>query len=73
MNQDDFRKEAFREVLSRYEGKFSRDKGRQAAIARELGITPCAVSLWRVTGIPKSRIPYFKLAFPDLAIWEKAH
>ncbi len=39
---------------------------------RQLGSVTlrAVVTLWEKQGIPKSRIPYFKLKFPDLDIWK---
>ena len=39
--------------------------GGTAAVARICDVTPQAVSYWRKHGIPKSRMMYLVLRFPD--------
>lgn len=70
MNEN-LRTEAFHEVINQYQGSLWCERGRVATLAKSLGITTQAVWQWNKTGIPTSRIPYFKLKFPHLKVWEK--
>lgn len=40
--------------------------GGTAAIAELFGISDAAVSKWRVTGIPKARLMYLEVKYPEL-------
>lgn len=65
-----FRKKAFKKIVSQYEKQYQSERGVKSRIAQSLGLTRAAVTLWEKQGVPKSRIPYFKLKFPDLDIWK---
>lgn len=72
MNEKEFRRLAFKEIEKKYSGRNKEDWGRKTSIAKSLGITRGAVCQWEKCGVPKSRIPYFRLKFPDLEIWKAA-
>lgn len=45
--------------------------GGVCAVARICEITTPSVSSWRKIGVPRARLMYLKLKFPDLPIWQK--
>ena len=70
MNEREFRRLAFKEIAEKYSGKNKKEWGKKTAIAKSLGLTRAAICLWEKNGVPGSRIPYFRLKFPDLEIWK---
>ncbi|WP_304625549.1 hypothetical protein [uncultured Parasutterella sp.] len=56
------RKEVFYELLALY--------GSRINIARQFGVSPAAITRWGRDGVPKVRLPLFKLAFPQLKAWD---
>lgn len=56
------RKKAFEEL----EKKFST----LSEMAAYFGVTSPAISRWKRSGIPKSRVPYFMLKYPKLEAWK---
>lgn len=56
------RKKAFEEL----EKKFAT----LSEMAAYFGVTSPAISRWKRSGIPKSRVPYFMLRYPKLEAWE---
>ncbi len=56
------RKKAFEEI----EKKFATLN----AMAAYFGVTSPAISRWKRSGIPKSRVPYFMLKYPKLEAWK---
>ncbi len=70
MNDLNFRKQAFKAVVKQFEKQNQKERGTRASIAHSLGLSRSAVTSWEKKGIPRSRIPYFKLIFPKLTIWK---
>lgn len=56
------RKKAFEEL----EKQFST----LSEMAAYFGVTSPAISRWKRSGIPKSRVPYFMLKYPKLEAWK---
>lgn len=56
------RKKAFEEL----EKKFAT----LSEMAAYFGVTSPAISRWKRSGIPKSRVPYFMLKYPKLEAWK---
>ena len=56
------RKKAFEEL----EKKFAT----LSEMAAYFGVTSPAISRWKRSGIPKSRVPYFMLRYPKLEAWK---
>ena len=56
------RKKAFEEL----EKKFST----LSEMAAYFGVTSPAISRWKRSGIPKSRVPYFMVKYPKLEAWK---
>lgn len=56
------RKKAFEEL----EKKFST----LSEMAAYFGVTSPAISRWKRSGIPKSRVPYFMLRYPKFEAWK---
>ena len=56
------RKKAFEEL----EKKFST----LSEMAAYFGVTSPAISRWKRSGVPKSRVPYFMLKYPNLEAWK---
>ena len=44
--------------------------GGNAKVARLCDIKPQSVIDWKNNGIPRARIPYLKLKFPNLKAWD---
>lgn len=56
------RKKAFEEL----EKQFST----LSEMAAYFGVTSPAISRWKRSGVPKSRVPYFMLRYPKLEAWK---
>ena len=56
------RKKAFEEL----EKQFST----LSEMAAYFGVTSPAISRWKRSGVPKSRVPYFMLKYPKLEAWK---
>lgn len=39
-------------------------------MAAYFGVTSPAISRWKRSGVPKSRVPYFMLRYPKLEAWK---
>lgn len=66
----EIRRKAYEQIIAQYGNKDAPVWGRQIALARELGLSPAAVTKWKQIGIASSRIPYFMLRFPNLPVWD---
>lgn len=56
------RKKAFEEL--------ERNFSTLSEMAAYFGVTSPAISRWKRSGIPKSRVPYFMLKYPKLEAWK---
>lgn len=56
-------KKIFKELL--------REFGSQTKIAHEFGLSNAAITKWKKNGIPKVRMPYFRLAYPNFKVWKE--
>lgn len=66
----EIRRQAYDEIVNQYGDKDAPAWGRQIALARELGLSPAAITKWKQIGVASSRIPYFMLRFPHLQVWK---
>ncbi len=46
---------------------------KKTVIASTFGLSPSAITKWSKKGVPKVRIPYFRLAFPHFKAWKNLH
>lgn len=56
------RKKAFEELEKQFSSL--------SEMAAYFGVTSPAISRWKRSGIPKSRVPYFMLKYPKLEAWK---
>lgn len=56
------RKKAFEEIEKQF--------ATLTEMAAYFGVTSPAISRWKRSGIPKSRVPYFMLKYPKLEAWK---
>ena len=56
------RKKAFEELEKQFSSL--------SEMAAYFGVTSPAISRWKRSGIPKSRVPYFMLRYPKLEAWK---
>lgn len=56
------RKKAFEELEKQF--------ATLSEMAAYFGVTSPAISRWKRSGIPKSRVPYFMLRYPKLEAWK---
>lgn len=56
------RKKAFEELEKQF--------ATLSEMAAYFGVTSPAISRWKRSGIPKSRVPYFMLKYPKLEAWK---
>lgn len=56
------RKKAFEELEKQFSSL--------SEMAAYFGVTSPAISRWKRSGVPKSRVPYFMLKYPKLEAWK---
>lgn len=56
------RKKAFEELEKQFSSL--------SEMAAYFGVTSPAISRWKRSGVPKSRVPYFMLRYPKLEAWK---
>lgn len=56
------RKKAFEELEKQFSSL--------TEMAAYFGVTSPAISRWKRSGVPKSRVPYFMLKYPKLEAWK---
>lgn len=56
------RKKAFEEIAKQF--------ATLTEMAAYFGVSSPAISRWKRSGIPKSRVPYFMLKYPKLEAWK---
>lgn len=59
---DERRKKAFEEIV--------REFGSMTEMARRFGVSVPAIYKWKLNGIPRSRVPFFMLKYPELDAWK---
>lgn len=41
-----------------------------SAMAKYFGVSGAAITKWKKDGIPPTRVPYFRLCYPNLEAWK---